>query len=137
MTVTQRPERRMDRHADQFWQFTVRREFRLQQCRECAKFRWPAAPVCDGCLSEAFEWAPVSGRGRALSWVSFRRQYFPEYPAPHQVVMVELDEGPLFIAIPVELDGRELEDGMPMQLTWLDGSDRFGEYQLPVFRPVD
>jgi uncharacterized OB-fold protein len=131
-----RPDRRMDPYAEQFWEFTKAREFRLQRCGECEKFRWPPAPVCDGCLSEEFDWTPVSGRGSVLSWVTFRRQYFSEYPSGHRVVSLELAEGPLFITVPVELGERELSDGMPMELAWEESADRFGEYNLPVFRPA-
>ncbi len=136
MMTIERPVRRLDPYAQQFWDFTKEQQFRLQRCSECGKYRWPPAPVCDECLSEAYEWTPASGRGKVISWVTFRRQYFPEYPPPHQVVMVELEEGPLFISNPVEMDGAALADGLPVTLTWVDGHDRFGDYNLPVFRPA-
>ncbi len=126
----------MDPYAEQFWAFTERRQLRLQRCDDCGRFRWPPGPVCDRCLSEDFTWEEVSGRGALLSWVVFQRQYFEEYPAPHPVVMVELAEGPLFISQPVGATVDEFRDGLAMELAWLDGEDRFGEYQLPVFRPA-
>jgi uncharacterized OB-fold protein len=140
--ATMRPRRRMDPYAEQFWEFTKSREFRLQQCSACGKFRWPPAPVCDGCLSESFEWMRATGRGTLLAWVIFRRQYFHEYPSGHHAGLVELDDGPLFITIPVDesgaefKDGQELRDGLRMELYWLDAQDEFGEYWLPVFQPA-
>ena len=134
--ATARPPRRMDPYAARFWDFAGRKEFRLQRCAACAKFRWPPAPVCDRCLSESFAWTSATGRGTLLSWVVFHRQYFAEYPPPHLVAMVELDEGPLFITVPVEVAGPDLHDGMRMELTWLDAQDPFGEYFLPAFRPA-
>lgn len=140
--ATMRPQRRMDPYAEQFWEYTKNKEFRLQQCSECGKFRWPPAPACDRCLSEAFEWMTATGRGTLLSWVIFRRQYFHEYPSGHHAGLVELDEGPLFITIPVDeagaefKDGQGLRDGLHMELHWLDAQDQFGQYWLPVFRPV-
>jgi len=131
-----RPDRRMDPFAAQFWEFTKAKEFRLQKCSDCGKIRWPPAPVCDACLSEQFEWARVSGRGSVLSWITYRRQYFSEYPSGHRVVTLELEEGPLFISIPVGLGDNELRDGMPMELAWEESIDRFGEYNLPVFKPA-
>ena len=133
--ATERPPRRMDPYAEQFWQFTRSKEFRLQRCAACGRFRWPPAPVCDGCLSEDFSWTAVSGKGTVLSWVTFHRGYFPEYPPPHTVVMVELAEGPLFITIPVDIARDELSDGMRMEVAWVEARDRFGDYHLPVFRP--
>ena len=46
----------------------------------------------------------MAGRGKVLSWTTFHRGYFPEYPAPHTVIVLELDEGPLFVAYPVEME---------------------------------
>ena len=141
--ATERPPRRMDPYAEQFWQFTRSKEFRLQRCAACGRFRWPPAPVCDGCLSEDFSWTAVSGKGTVLSWVTFHRGYLPEYPPPHTVVMVELAEGPLFITIPVNRDGSAIQDseglrdGLRMELDWADAQDEFGEYWLPVFKPAE
>lgn len=134
--TTERPVRRMDPSAAQFWEFTKEREFRLQRCSDCGKFRWPPAPICEQCLSEAFDWTLLTGQGTVVSWVIFRRAYFSEYAAPHYVVTVELDEGPLFISNPVEMDTADLKDGLRVSLRWLDGHDRFGDYNLPVFGPA-
>ena len=126
----------MDPYAEQFWTFTEQQELRLQRCGECGRFRWPPGPVCDQCLSEDYAWEEVSGRGTLLSWVIYRRRYFPEYPAPHTVLMVELDEGPLFVTQPIDIETHALRDGLAMELGWLDGEDSFGVYQLPVFSPA-
>ena len=75
----------------------------------------------------------MSGRASLLSWTVFRRGYFPEYPAPHTIIAVELEEGPLFVAYPVGIDRDELSEGMALDLQWVDGEDRFGSYHLPVF----
>ena len=99
--ATARPVRAMDPYAEQFWAFTKERELRLQQCAACGKFRWPPGPTCDRCLSDDFAWSALSGLARVLSWTTFRRGYFPEYPPPHTVVALELAEGPLFISYPV------------------------------------
>ena len=134
--ATARPVRVMDPYAEEFWSYTQEKELRLQRCAECSEWRWPAAAVCPACLSEEYQWAQVSGTGKLLTWVTFERQYFPEYPPPHTAVMVELDEGPLFISTPVDVQDEALSDGMPMVLDWADAEDRHGEYNLPVFRPA-
>jgi len=134
--ATPRPIRSMDPYAEQFWNHTQQKEFRLQQCSDCSKFRWPPGPTCDKCLSDEFTWTPMGGRGKVLSWTTFRRGYFPEYPAPHTVIVLELDEGPLFVAYPVDMNTADLREGMTLSLRWTDGQDKFGEYNLPVFGPV-
>ena len=85
--ATVRPIRSMDPYAEQFWAHTQNKELRFQQCTDCGKFRWPPGPTCDQCLSDAFEWATVTGKGKVLSWTTFRRSYFKEYPAPHTVIV--------------------------------------------------
>ena len=133
--ATARPLRAMDPYAEQFWAFTLSKELRLQKCSHCGKFRWPPGPTCDRCLSDDFEWSAVSGTAKVLSWTTFRRGYFAEYPRPHTVVALELEEGPLFISYPVAIETSALREGMMLQLRWTDGNDRFGEYNLPVFGP--
>jgi uncharacterized protein len=133
--ATPRPIRSMDPYAEQFWAYTQQKELRLQRCTQCAKFRWPPGPTCDRCLSDAFEWTPVGGRGKVLSWTTFHRSYFPEYPAPHTSIVLELDEGPLFVSYPIGVDAASLREGMVLSLQWTDGEDKFGAYNLPVFGP--
>ena len=134
--ATPRPVRVMDHYAAEFWKFTEQKELRLQKCEQCSHFRWPAAAVCPSCLAEEYEWAQINGTGKLLTWVTFERPYFDQYLAPHTTIMVELDEGPLFISWPLA-DEEDLRDGLPMQLEWVDAEDQFGEYNLPVFRPAD
>ena len=112
------------------------RELRLQQCSACGKFRWPPGPTCDRCLSDDFAWSALSGVAKVLSWTTFRRGYFAEYPPPHTVVALELAEGPLFISWPVGIEPSDLREGMTLELRWTDAADRFGEYNLPVFGPA-
>jgi uncharacterized protein len=133
--ATPRPIRSMDPYAQQFWNYTQNKEFRLQQCSDCKKFRFPPGPTCDACLSDNFEWALMGGRGKVLSWTTFRRAYFPEYPAPHTSIVLELEEGPLFVSYPVGIEVTKLREGMVLSLQWTDGQDKYGEYNLPVFGP--
>ena len=135
--ATQRPPRVMDPFAREFWEFTQKKELRMQKCSACSKLRWPAAAICDKCLAPEYEWVKISGKGKVLSWIVFHRQYFPEYPAPHPAVAVELDEGPIFVCcMPDQFQGSDLKDALPMELAWLDAEDRHGAYNLPVFKPV-
>jgi hypothetical protein len=126
----------MDPYAEQFWQFTKAKELRLQRCANCGKFRWPPSAACDACLSEDYDWSAVSGAGSLLSWTTFHRGYFPEYPPPHTTVVLELDEGPLFVSYPVGIEPSQLAEGMRLELRWEDAEDKFGEYNLPVFGPA-
>jgi hypothetical protein len=52
------------------------------------------------------------------------------------VIVLELDEGPLFVSYPVDVDVDDLRESMVLSLRWTDGADKFGEYNLPVFGPA-
>ncbi len=79
------------------WDSIERHALALQRCSACARFRYPPGPACPYCLGLESVWAPVSGRGKILSWVVFHRQYFDDYPPPYNAAAVELEEGPIVV----------------------------------------
>lgn len=92
-------------HLDEpMWASIDRHQWSLQKCVSCDTFRYPPAPICHNCLSLESAWTPLSGLGRIISWVVFHKQYFEDYPAPYNVVAVQLEEGPLVIS---NLEGPE------------------------------
>ena len=93
-------------HDIPFWESVEQRDLKLQCCAECGLWRYPAGPICAECNSEESTWERVSGRGTILSWVVFHKTYLPAYPAPHSVIAVRLEEGPLLIS---NLEGPEPE----------------------------
>ena len=135
--ATPRPIRAMDPYAQAFWAYTQTKEFRLQQCSECHKCRWPPGPSCDHCLSDQCEWALMKGRGTVLSWTTFHRAYFPEYPAPHTAIVLELDEGPLISS--TIIGARQPKDvydvGQRVEVVYEDHPAE--GFTLPRFRVVD
>ena len=98
-------------HDIPFWESVAQRDMKLQRCADCGRFRYPAGPICAECNSEDVTWEPVSGKGTILSWVVFHKIYLPAYPAPHTVIAVRLDEGPIMIS---NLEGPEPEG------SWID-----------------
>ena len=114
-----------------FWEHAARHELRLPRCTGCGRYVWPAAPVCDKCLSPDFEWTAVSGKGKLLSWVVFHRQYFPGIPTPYNCILVELDEGPLFISNLVGVEDEAIDFDLRVEVDFLDLPEG---YTLPVFR---
>ena len=97
------PPRILGLYDAPFWDLLDRTgRLHLQRCGGCGAFRYPPGPTCPECLDDAGEWAPCAGTGTLLSWVMFRRQYLPAYPAPYNVVAVRLDEGPVMISNLVE-----------------------------------
>jgi len=105
---------------------------RLQRCRGTGAFYYPPGPVCPESLSFDVEWAPVSGRGKVLSWTVFHRQYLPAWPAPHLVVAVQLEEGPIMIGHMDHARVDELALDLPVVVEYADHPDG---YRIPMFAP--
>ena len=80
------------------WASIRDKRWSLQCCDGCGQYRYPPAPNCPNCLSLDYEWKPLSGAGKILSWVVFHREYLPEYKPPYNVVAVQLAEGPIVVS---------------------------------------
>ena len=76
----------------------------------------------------------VSGKGKLASWCTFERPYYGELmPVPYDTIVVELDEGPWFIANPLGFSNSEAQLGMPVKVSFIDCEDTQGAFKLPVF----
>lgn len=136
MQTTATPPRVLGLYDVPFWdQMKKHGEMRLQGCSQCGTMRYPPGPVCPECLSPDHRWKAVSGRGELLSWIVFRRQYLPEYPAPYNVIAVRLDEGPTIISNLVgDPEEDELLIGRAVRLVLVRMDDGI---TLPRFELVD
>jgi uncharacterized OB-fold protein len=79
-------------------------------------------------------WTAVSGKGLLLSWTTFHRQYLPAYPAPHTVVAVALNEGPIMIGYAKPTDVPSLLVGARVEVRYEDHVDG---YTISYFSIVD
>lgn len=106
----------------------------MQRCSSCSGYRYPPSPICPDCGGSACSWAPLTGRGRVLSWVVFHQVYYPEYDldVPYAVVLVRLEEGPKMISN-VTADFADLEIGLPVEVAFRPLADGIA---LPYFRPA-
>jgi uncharacterized OB-fold protein len=143
--AAKRPPRTLrDDNDRRFWHYCAAGELRMQRCAACAKFAWPPAShgdTCDACGGQDFAWERLSGRGKLRSFCTFERQYYPECPPPWTVILVELEEGPLFISDPQGFEpaafvAGEAREGMPLVLAFLACADEHGDFRLPVFAPA-
>jgi uncharacterized OB-fold protein len=132
------PERRPNRvlgPADaEFWGHCAEGELWLQQCAGCSHISWPPAIQCERCGTADLQWQRVSGRGRVVSWCTFGKRYYDELPVPWDAILVELEEGPLFVSNPDGFSSDEIEDGMPVAVDFVEAEDEAGVFRLPVFR---
>ena len=117
-----------------YWEALGRGSLELPQCLSCRELIWPIGPVCANCWSKFVAWKPMSGRGRVNTWTVFHQSFHPAFQdLPYNVVEVELDEGPRLISNLVELNGRPIEHGMPVEVVFRRVDS---ELTLALFRPA-
>jgi uncharacterized OB-fold protein len=79
----------------------------------------------------------MSGRGKLVSWCTFERDYYDRLlPMPWETILVELEEGPLFISNPQGFTWRDVTFGMPLRLAFVECEDDVGTFNLPVFHRI-
>jgi uncharacterized OB-fold protein len=132
--LQKRPGRTLGPGHDTFWGYCAERELRLQRCGACEKFAWPVVPACEHCGSADLRWERCSGRGRLVSWSTFERDYYQGViPIPYDNILVELEEGPLFLSNPAGFTWAEAKPGMAVQVAFVACEDAAGRFELPVF----
>jgi uncharacterized OB-fold protein len=122
-----------------FWEALKSHQFVLYTCQKCGQHYWPMT-LCrnhDDVTFDDMKWEPTSGKGQVFTWVVAHRLNNPAHgvDGPYALVMVELDEGPIF---PTRLSGRRPEDlrvGMRVEIDYCD-VPKTG-MTLPLFRPAD
>jgi uncharacterized OB-fold protein len=129
-----RPDRVLGPGHDDFWAWCNRGELRLQACENCGRLAWPVVATCERCGGERFAWQRMSGRGNVVSWCTFEYDYYRgALPLPYETILVELEEGPLFISNPLGLTWCDLAFNLTVKLAFLACEDAAGSFQLPVF----
>lgn len=129
-----RPDRTLGPGHDTFWEWCGRGELRLQRCEVCGHVAWPVVRKCEACGEARFTWERMSGRGKVVSWSTFERDYYRGLlPVPYDTILVELEEGPLFISNPHGFGWRDLAPDMPVRVTFIEAEDSAGSFRLPVF----
>ncbi len=111
-------------------------------CPHCEAHIFPPRDVCPECGEEAKTAYQFSGRGVVYSYAHVY-QNAPEGfagQAPYTVALVKLDEGPLVTAQLTDLEDRQVEIGMPVEMVTRrlrsDGDERGMIVYGYKFRPV-
>ena len=128
-----RPNRVRGGAHDQFWAYCAQEELRFQRCDACRHLSWPPVDACERCGQDQLTWELHSGGGSVVSWCTFERRYYAELDVPWDTILVELDDGPLFIGNPVGFTNDEVAQGTRVHVTFVDCEDDTGAFRLPVF----
>jgi uncharacterized OB-fold protein len=119
--------------AEAYFSWHERGEFRLQRCRNCARWQHPPLATCPACGSQDFVWEPTSGRGTVFSWTVTRYPLVPAFTdlLPYVNAVVETEEGPRVFALLVGIPPKDVTLGQPVAVRFaeVDGRD------LAVFAP--
>ena len=130
-----RPDRTLGPGHDDFWDWCGKGELRLQRCGDCGRISWPVVEACEYCGGSDLVWDRMSGKGRIVSWCTFERDYYQGVlPIPWETILVELEEGPLFISNPLGFTRVEMTPAMPVEVEFIECEDDAGTFRLPVFR---
>lgn len=117
-----KPLPRSTPESDPFWEACSRHVLELQRCDACHQFWFPPSHRCIHCLSDAWTWTPVSGRGQVYTFTVFHRAYHRAFTdeIPYAVAVVELEEGPRLISNVVGCAPGEVRVGMPVSVVFED-----------------
>ena len=133
MTV-QRPPRTLGPGHDTFWEWCAKDELHLPACRACGELAWPIISRCDHCGEGEFDWLALSGKGTLISACSFHKDYYRAIlPLPWETILVELEEGPLFVSNPHGFAASNVPTGTALCVVFIDCEDAAGRFRLPVF----
>ena len=129
-----RPDRTRGPEHDAFWAWCEKGELRLQACAACARISWPPVRACEYCGGAELTWERMSGRGKVASWCTFERDYYSGVlPIPWDTILVELEEGVLFVSNPSGFTWTDIAPDMPVRLDFIECEDSSGAFSLPVF----
>jgi uncharacterized OB-fold protein len=132
-----RPNRTLGPGHDTFWDWCNKGELRLQRCTACSEMCWPVVQTCECCGNDQFVWDRMSGNGKIVSWCTFERDYYNDVlPIPWETILVELEEGPLFISNPHGFTWQDISFNLSVKLTFIESEDKAGSFMLPVFSRV-
>lgn len=110
-------------------------------CGHCDAKVFPPRDICPSCGEEAKTLYTFSGKGEVYSYTTvFDAPAGFEESAPYTVAMIKLDEGPLVTAQLTDLENKEVEIGMPVEMVTRKLRSATDERGLLVygykFRPV-
>ncbi len=110
-------------------------------CGHCDAKVFPPRDICPSCGEEAKTLYTFSGKGEVYSYTTvFDAPAGFEESAPYTVAMIKLDEGPLVTAQLTDLENKQVEIGMPVEMVTRKLRSATDERGLLVygykFRPV-
>jgi uncharacterized OB-fold protein len=123
----------IDPDATEFWDAVAAQRLLVPMCRNCGRAFLPPLPCCPNCQSTDIELREASGTATLYSWIVVHRALDPVFAdaVPYVVAAVQLAEGARLYSRLVDIDGVDLRDGLPLELTWIEPEGK----PMWAFRP--
>ena len=123
---------------EQFYKFLAQGKLMAGKCTRCGKIHLPPRPLCDNCFSQEFEWIPVSGKGKLLTYtvIHIAPTQF-QTMAPYAVGIVQLENN---LKIPGMIRGatpEQLRIGMDLTIDFAtcDTAQPWPQWPRYCFKP--
>jgi 3-oxo-4,17-pregnadiene-20-carboxyl-CoA hydratase alpha subunit len=128
-----RPRPPINRDNQFFWDGVAEGELRIQRCMSCKALRHPPGPMCPQCRSLEWDFIVASGKGTVYSHVIHHYPPMPQYGSPHNVVLIDLEEGVRFVSNLLDIANEDVKVGLPVRIKFVTVDD---DYVLPLFEVV-
>lgn len=108
-----------NRDYDFYYEGLERAELLIQRCTGCGTLRNPPSSMCGSCNS--VEWGParMSGRGTVHSYTIHFHPPLPQFPTPHPIALIDLDEGVRFLGAMDGVEPAHLKIGARVEAEFL------------------
>ena len=118
-----------------FWDAARRGEFLIQHCDQCDQYQWYPRGFCSNCWSRSIRNVNSSGRGTVWTLTVTYQNPSPGFidDVPYVLALVELEEGVKVFTNIVECNPRDVQIGMPVEVTFLPATPQI---HIPVFKPA-
>lgn len=121
------------RSSQAFWRGGEHGELRIHRCGACGRWFMPPAPACFRCRSRDVAAEAASGRARVAAFTVTEHQWFPGFPPPYVIAIVELEEQ-ADVRLTTNVIGcspAAVATGMPVEVVF----EAWDDVWIPLFRP--
>lgn len=117
-----------------FWTGGFDGELRINRCQACRQWIHPPVGACWKCRSRDVAPEVASGRGTVAAYTINHHPWFPAFPPPYVVALVELAEQPglRLTTCLIDVDVDAVEVGMAVEVVF----DVQDDVALPFFKAV-
>lgn len=109
------------------------------KCIKCGKIHLPPRTLCDNCLTDHFEWIPVSVKGKLLTYtIIYVAPSQFQSQAPYAVGIVQLEHNLKIPGIIKDVAQENLKIGMDLTINFgsCDNAQTWPQWVRYCFKPI-